>query len=344
MAETVEERDLRTAVEIAHVHLALNSPKSQNWAARVKRRSSLAGVPVAPLTDALDRLEAHDGGGGTSAARFHHRHAHAVLAQVHNLTHRHSDNRSQSRILRERLKKTLLGALPAIEAASPLGAALGQAYDPLLNLQITGPCDVDDAGVTRFYAQATRARKAKGDSFLRLARNTNPKNWPSIFPQQFSYAYETNQLSGPRTIDPTKLPGSSSRPHKSWDGFLFETFAPTFCGLPVSSFRNILAMRFKAEKTGATTGEIGFEYQLLESLTNRVPFEGPERAGGIDVDSNQPGSCTVVLNAADVEIKAGKNIRFSSETGVFQEELNLTALPLLAMWIVTLLLQPAVTN
>jgi hypothetical protein len=320
---------------------------SEKWAARVRRRSSLLGVAIPPWTEALDLLDAHEGADDSRAAKFYRTHAHGALAQVHSFTHRDPPNRRLSKILSKQLETLLLPAgvsVAQVEADSTPGAALGRAHgEP--KLEIIGPCDLDDAGITRFYAKITRARK-KGETFLKLARNTNPQNWQNILPQQFSRTYEAafdTICNKPRVDDPAvHLP--KSRLQHPWEGFLFERFEPTFCGTAISTFRNILGMRFTAEKDkGTDTGKIGFEYRLEESLTNSV-LEGPATGGGIDVDSNDPGSCKVTVSPAEVQINAGKNIRFSSETGVFQEELNLTALPLLAIWILALLLEPAVTN
>jgi hypothetical protein len=337
MPETQEEREARTAVEIAHVHLALHNPKSRKWASRVRRRTSLLGITVPPVTEAIDRLAVR-GEPATLAEGVHRKHGDAVLAQIYNLTHKDPANRRLNQSLRNHLSDKGI-SIPAIEASLAPGKALGKAHDPTLDLEITGPCDVDDAGVTRFNAQVTRPRTA-ADTFKELASGTNPKNWAKTFPQQFSKAFETDSDSASlfesRFADPPEQPPTPA--DVPWKGLFFENFSPSFCGVPIEGFRNILEIKFEAQSNPDGTGVVNFQYDLYESLTNRI-FEGPIRGGGIDIDSNDKDSCRVELAKNEVQIKAGKNIRYSNETGMYQEELNLIALPALATWIVAILLQ-----
>jgi hypothetical protein len=332
------ERDLEEALGILHYYLALNSPMSRNWAARARRRSQVLGISVPAVTDAVDILNGNVREGGGEGVEHLRRHANAALAQVHNQMHRDPSNRRLSRSLRSYLKKVHAPRgstfIDQIEARSPPGRVLGQAYDPNVSLEITGPADLDEAGVTRFYAKVTRKR-GRHERFQRVAETADPQNWHKVYPQQFPEAYDCDDFFGSRYEMPRHKPGAVLG--KTWSGLLAEVFQWSFWGADLAAFRNLLRMDFKANPTSDDNGTIEFKYSLYESLTNSV-FDGRVSPGGIDVDSNDAGSSSVSLTRDQITIQAGKNIRFSRDTGIFQDELNLVALPAVTMWIIGLLL------
>jgi hypothetical protein len=108
-------------------------------------------------------------------------------------------------------------------------------------------------------------------------------------------------------------------------------------------YQNLLSIDFAGldSPQQASAQKVSFKYSLYESLVTDL-LQNVYR-GGIDVDSNRDGKCEVALvDVAGVRklvIYAGKSIRFSDNLGCYQFDLNLVALPFLATWITTLLLQ-----
>jgi hypothetical protein len=334
------ERDLYAAVGIGHYHLALVDPSSGNWAARAARRDRILGKPVPPLTDAIDLLRGHDPRDDGDARSFR-KHANAVLAQGLNIAHRDPSRKGLSRSVKNHLRDHLVGtgiSVSDIETPSVFGAALAKTYDPEsdLTFRVAGPCDLDDAGVSRFYAEISRP-KGPGERFERLAKAFDPQEWHAHDPQFLNAFAQRDAVEDPFFVN--REGGPRRKVGKAGHYGFYELFRSSLFGLDLVQFNNLLVIDAYRDSGSNGTGQrFGFDYSLYESLSHSV-LGGPLQAGGIDVDSNEPGShtCSLELDAGALTVKAGKSIRYSNTLGIFQDELNLIALPAMRIWITELL-------
>lgn len=322
-----------------------------DWLERVTRRERRGSRILRPLTN-VDEAARLIGVPPNAARERTWRHVRAALAATHWVDHRHPPEVAPSADLGPILDKALprggtrnlldpkqnQNALAAfVHGYSAPVPGLGSQVHPF-QLQVNC-AQLDASDVTIFDAQVTR-KAPTGITLGQVAETADPRKWSQTFPELFAQTYEIQDPAActDRYADP--LPHGTGPPAtKGFQGYLFEEATLGFIG----RFRNLLHIELvlKPNKPAARIGQVNIAYSLHEPLSNTVL--GFQRPGGFDVDSSDliKHPCAIELVTSKggnrtMVTQASKTLRFS-EYAEFSDELNLLALPMLNLWVTSLL-------